>query len=75
MAKQAENDLGKAEALNDQFSSVFTKTSSDKVPLLQQKFPNMSNINVTEEITTRLKYIKSLWSRRNQPKNPERTIS
>ena len=47
--KTAENDLGKAEALNDQFSSVFTKTASDKVPLLQQKYPKMSNIHVTEE--------------------------
>ena len=47
--KTAENDLGKAEALNDQFRSVFTKTSSDKVPLLQQKYPKMSSIHVTEE--------------------------
>ena len=47
--KTAENDLGKAEALNGQFSSVFTKTSSDKVPLLQQKYPKMSSIHVTEE--------------------------
>ena len=48
--KTAENDLGKAEALNDQFSSVFTKTSSDKVPLLQQKYPKMSSIHVTEGV-------------------------
>ena len=52
--KTAENDLGKAEALNDQFSSVFTKTASDKVPLLQQKYPKMSNIHVTEEEVKKL---------------------
>jgi hypothetical protein len=35
----AESDVDKAEALNDQFTGVFTKKTHDQVPLLERKIP------------------------------------
>jgi hypothetical protein len=34
-----ESDVDKAEALNDQFTGVFTKKTHDQVPLLERKIP------------------------------------
>ena len=35
----ADSDVNKAEALNDQFTGVFTKKIDDQVPLLERKIP------------------------------------
>ena len=44
----AESDVDKAEALNDQFTGVFTKKTHDQVPLLERKIPKMKDIRITE---------------------------
>jgi hypothetical protein len=36
------------EALNDQFTGVFTKKTHDQVPLLERKIPKMKDIRITE---------------------------
>jgi hypothetical protein len=43
-----ESDVDKAEALNDQFTGVFTKKTDDQVPLLERKIPKMKDIRITE---------------------------
>ena len=44
----AQTDEAKAEALNEQFSGVFTKFDETSVPLLGTQFPKMGDINVSE---------------------------
>ena len=44
----AESDVDKAEALNDQFTGVFTKKTDDQFPLLERKIPKMKDIQITE---------------------------
>jgi hypothetical protein len=44
----AESDVDKAEALNDQFTGVFTKKTDDQVPLLERKIRKMKDIRITE---------------------------
>ena len=45
--KLAESDKDKAEALNGQFSSVFSKSTFQSVPFLARKVPQMPEINIT----------------------------
>jgi hypothetical protein len=63
----AESDVDKAEALNDQFTGVFTKKTHNQVPLLERKIPkNEGYTNHRRrrfKITSRFKYIESTWSR------------
>jgi hypothetical protein len=40
--------VDKAEALNDQFTGVFTKKTDDQVPLLERKIRKMKDIRITE---------------------------
>ena len=42
-----ESDKDKAEALNDQFTGVFTKKTDDQIPLLERKIPKMKDIQIT----------------------------
>ena len=44
----AESDVDKAEALNDQFTGVFTMKTDDQFPLLERKIPKMKDIQITE---------------------------
>lgn len=50
----AQSDLEKAKALNNQFTSVFTKSNYDSVPLLVRSVPVMTDIKVTEPGVTKL---------------------
>ena len=50
----AESDKDKAQTLNDQFTSVFTKFTGDAVPFLRRKFPKMDDIKVTVKGVTKL---------------------
>ena len=50
----AEKDLDKAETLNTQFTSVFTHTKYESVPLLERKVPIMNEIKVTVSGVTKL---------------------
>ena len=63
----AESDVDKAEALNDQFTGVFTKKTDDQATLLERKIRKMKDIRITEggvlKNTSRFKYIESTWSR------------
>jgi hypothetical protein len=43
-----ESDVDKAEALNDQFTGVFTKKAHDQVPSLERKIQKMKDIRITE---------------------------
>jgi hypothetical protein len=44
----AESDVDNVEALNYQFTGVFTKKTDDQVPLLERKIPKMKDIRITE---------------------------
>ena len=44
----AESDVDKVEALNDQFTGIFTKKTDDQVPLLERKIRKMKDIRITE---------------------------